>query len=689
MKTLEELTINPLKHSPDVWVRRVVIISKLTPKPAIIRDIPLRRGLNIVWAEEPESDTDTSDIAGHSAGKTSFCRLIRYVLGEKTFANKGNTQVIKKSFPNGYVAAEINIKDSVYAVLRPLGDNRNSYIRKNAKIEDLWEYKGDAAYQDDYPQKLGLDALLDNLASATVVRTNETIKWGHLLAWCTRDQEARFQNIHDWRSPRSESEWPAFRFPKADPLFVMRITLGLFLPDELKAEESLSGDMRSLEKAEADLEKAKREPDFWFHHHNNKLRTQLKACLPGDGVEIDTAPIVSETEITYDIKRFVEKAKYFLTDETAKQELEADKIQIQLDELNEGIASARSEHKQLNALFAHQEKIDAEETSGLKRNEQTLAKITEYSDRTCPLGDVLFGNCNYIQSRQNALKGTLVKDAHALEQAEARQAEARNKLQTQCATLQQRVQELEIKRTGLTKEQNRLRIQIADTKSKANALDYDFSETVIWRARLDKPESYDKLSTTMALITKLRDSIDRQLAALNALLAKHEGNRALLNSIFSATAKKVLPSSAYDGVVSFRERELNFQITHGGAMTGEAMETLAVLMADISCLIYNSLSNDSNLPGFLLHDSPREADLGLRHYYSYIRFAAWLDEYYRKGEGCPFQYILTTTTSPPAKLRDGDIIALKLDASTESGLLFQRNLSRPPEDEQMGMLPLQ
>ena len=209
-------------------------------------------------AEEPDDEDDKRDVAGHSAGKTTFCRLLRYILGEKTFANKSNTALIRRAFPHGYVAAELVVKGVKWAVLRPLGDNRNSYVLSNATIEEIIEKMGEAAYQDTYPVKIGLEALLDPLESATVVRTNETIKWGHLLAWCTRDQEARFQNIHDWRSPRSESDWPAFRFPKSDPLFVMRIVLGLFLPDELKGEEELSELQRSLDKAETALEVARK-----------------------------------------------------------------------------------------------------------------------------------------------------------------------------------------------------------------------------------------------------------------------------------------------------------------------------------------------------------------------------------------------------------------------------------------------
>ncbi|HTB79601.1 MAG TPA: hypothetical protein VK717_01810 [Opitutaceae bacterium] len=686
MSALEELTKSPIKKTPDVWVKRLLILSKLTPQPVVIRDIPLRQGLNIVWAEEPESDTDTSDVAGHSAGKTTFCRLLRYVLGEKTFANKTNTQAIKKSFPNGYVAAEISLKGVVWAVLRPLGENRNSYILKDATIEGLYEKKGEAAYQDTYPKQLGLENLLDELASSTVVRTNEEIKWGHLLAWCARDQEARFQNVYDWRSPRSESEWPAFRFPKADPLFVMRIALGLFLPDELKAEENLADQIRAVEKAEGDLERSRREPDYWHQYYDTRLRQQLKAHLPSDQTEIDKALVASE-ELTFDLKRFVEKAKYLLEEATGKLEGQQAEIQEQLNALNENLADSRNELSQLKTLFQLGSKAGEEISAGLKRNEEFRSSVIENKDKRCPYGDVLIGQCSYVQNRQATLKGSEVKETHALEQMEAARENERNKITDQQSALERSIRESEQKRATLTKQQTNFSTEIREKKVISDSLNADLAEVVTWKSRVEAPEKYAKLTSAVESIAKQKADIETQTLDLNVLLTQHDANRALLSSLFSAAAKKVLPSSSYDGKVTFADRELNFQVTHGGAMTGEAMETLAVLLADISCLVFNSLSKDSLLPGFLLHDSPREADLGLRLYHSYIRFAAWLDEHFQKIGGCPFQYILTTTTSPPKALQKKDIIVLRLDASKEDELLFRRNLSRPPESEQLEMIP--
>ncbi|MFA6962218.1 MAG: hypothetical protein WC205_15805 [Opitutaceae bacterium] len=92
MSILTQISQSPIKAAPDVWIQRIVLLKQITPDPVVIRDIPLRKGLNVIWAEEPESDEDTGDIAGHSAGKTTFCRLMRYVLGESTFSNKANMQ---------------------------------------------------------------------------------------------------------------------------------------------------------------------------------------------------------------------------------------------------------------------------------------------------------------------------------------------------------------------------------------------------------------------------------------------------------------------------------------------------------------------------------------------------------------------------------------------------------------------
>ena len=119
-------------------------------------------------------------------------------------------------------------------------------------------------------------------------------------------------------------------------------------------------------------------------------------------------------------------------------------------------------------------------------------------------------------------------------------------------------------------------------------------------------------------------------------------------------------------------------------MSGEAVETLSVLLSDITNLVYSAVSEQAHLPGFLLHDSPREADLGIRIYWSFIRYVSKLQGYLGKKKTCPFQYILTTTTAPPPELSDDDFVKLSLNASNPEELLYRRDISTAAADAESG-----
>jgi hypothetical protein len=675
MSILSQLSQSPIKASPDVWIHRIALLRRITPEPDYIREvITLRKGLNIIWAEEPESEYIGGDIAGHSAGKTTFCRIIRYVLGEKTFSNKANTQAIKRAFPNGYVAAELYVKGQLYAVLRPLGENRNSYVLKDGTIEQVIKDRGEVAYQENYPVKLGLDKFIEDFETTSVVRTNEPIQWGHILAWCTRDQEARFQNIYDWRSSRSESEWPSFRFPKSDPLFVMRVALGLFLPAELKSEESLAGISIKLSEAETELEKSKREPEYWRDHLTEKIRKNLLEVIPENTKEIEDAPLQAD-DLFPDLKRLTGKAVYTLGEKQDDEEARLKHIEDSIKNQEETASLLKIDFKRLQALF----KVDTTATSEIKTaqdgNQTAKDQIDQAKHQLCPYGYLLVGDCSHVKDRQFILSTKVDRNKiQSTQELKIRENE-RQKVDSQIAELKKSISRIDVEIARLTvikttlKNSTEARVRlIADFKT---CLD----ELITWTERATSPQKYEKLKTKTDEIELLKREITTKQANLNKLIADHDDNRDLLSLIFSASARAVLPSSAYDGVVKFQDRELNFQITKKGTMSGEAMETLAVLLGDLSCLIYNSLSEKSLLPGIMIHDSPREADLGLRLYHRFIRFVADLEQSFVETTGCPFQYILTTTTPPPESLKKTDAVRLQLDAAIEDGLLLRTDLS--------------
>jgi hypothetical protein len=104
---------------------------------------------------------------------------------------------------------------------------------------------------------------------------------------------------------------------------------------------------------------------------------------------------------------------------------------------------------------------------------------------------------------------------------------------------------------------------------------------------------------------------------------------------------------------------------------GQAMESLKTLAFDLTAVL-TSLEGRAGIPAFLIHDSPREADLGESVYHRLFRFAASLEGL---SEQPPFQYIITTTSNPPAEIQSSDCLVQKLSGSTVNERLLRCDLA--------------
>lgn len=676
MDFYKELNLTPVRSDPEVWIKRLVIFSKITPTPEIVRDIPLSRGLNIVWAEEVDEDDPNAEIGGHSAGKTTLCRFLRYVLGEKTFGTKTNAELIRRSFPEGYVAAELQVAGLNWAVRRPIGSGRLSYVKQNITVEELLADHGESVSQDEYPKKIGLDGLLDNLETGSVVRTGEPIQWGHLLAWASRDQEARFQNIYYWRSPRSESETPAFRFPKEGALFVMRTAVGLFYPDELKGEENLAKLQREKDQLEKDIEEKRREPQFRVNLYDQELRRKLKSVLVNES-NIDSMPLVSG-DLLPDLKQTSKRAADEIKRASEERRKERDALQTQIDEIGAEVRHFESELQVLDVIFqlgaASSKEFDAARL--VRTNE--LKELQKHEDALCPFGNVLIRDCSYVIDRQRVLQIGQSQDLHAMKEAEDKRKAEIERIEDEKTKLRNVINRLSVHRAALQTKRESIGREIRSHEDDAADLIKIYEALESWAEKAQQESEYPELLSSKNRLDEVVSEIQKLETKLTDLLRKHDQNRQLLALIFSRAVQAVL-SEHYDGQVLLDNRELAFRITHGPAMSGEAIETLSVLLSDFASLIYNTVSESSHLPGILLHDSPREADLGLRIYRSFIRFIASVTE--QLGENCPFQYILTTTTPPPEELRSSSQMKLRLNASRVNELFLRKNIAEVSNGE--------
>jgi hypothetical protein len=680
MNLYKQLNLNPTRSEPDVWISRMVIFAQIAPNPIIIRDIPLTRGLNIIWATEFEDETKPTEITGHSAGKTTFSRLIRYILGEKTFGTKMSMELIQKTFPGGYVAAEIHVKGKKWAVRRPLGRGRLSCGIPNASIEDVATYQGRLMSHDTYIKEIGFENLLDEFETGGIIRTDEVIQWGHILSWCTRDQESRFQNLYDWRSPRSEADSPAFRFPKAGPLFVIRAALGLFLPEELKGEERLSELKKSKDLYLKELDEKQNEPQFRVNLYDYQLRNQIKVILPQE-VDIDSRPFRSMDLIPEDLESITERITFENQSVIEKAQQDISLLQTQIDDLGAEIRQLKKELSNLDVLFnIDLSTINELNTDSVER-EMQRKKIVEHIDSNCPFGDITLRECSYIKNRQQILNITQLQDRKLLEQIESLRNIECIKIKEQKEYIQKRIEDLLQEKGYASKKRDELYEKIRINEKIISNLSDTFNELEKWIDKRDKPGGYPEIDSLRQKLKNNEAEINKIENELNTLIQQHSNNRELLSIIFSAAVLSVITADQYNGEVHIDNREIIFRIIHGGSMSGEAVETLSVLLADITCLVYNSIMKDSHLPGFLLHDSPREADLGIRLYHSFIRLIANLQNHFNSIDECPFQYVITTTTPPPPELNNDLYVKLRLNAAITSELLLRKNITEPDEEK--------
>ena len=100
------------------------------------------------------------------------------------------------------------------------------------------------------------------------------------------------------------------------------------------------------------------------------------------------------------------------------------------------------------------------------------------------------------------------------------------------------------------------------------------------------------------------------------------------------------------------------------------MESLKTLGFDLMSILM-SLEGRAGIPAFLIHDSPREADLGESIYHRLFRFAVSLESL---SEQPPFQYIVTTTSNPPAEIQSSERLVQHLAGSAVEDRLFRCEL---------------
>ena len=106
-----------------------------------------------------------------------------------------------------------------------------------------------------------------------------------------------------------------------------------------------------------------------------------------------------------------------------------------------------------------------------------------------------------------------------------------------------------------------------------------------------------------------------------------------------------------------------------GEVSTAALDSLKIVAFDLAAL-HMAIEEQADLPAFLIHDSPREADLDGQLYAGLFKLVHQWEE---AGTPC-FQYIVTTTTAPPPELQDERYVRLQMSSTPADMRLFAMDI---------------
>ena len=650
---------NPEQTEPLLWVRELRIYRVVSPvETNLLRRIALHPGLNILWAK-PRDRTSPMQrrapgVSGHATGKTTFCRFLRYLLGESAFGNDEQRARLRDVFPDGAVVGEVHLAGTPWLICRPFRVGGSPHLAyRNRTIESLFSESDEGRTTfEDYRQEL-TRLLAEPLPVATFATTPAAIEWPHVIQWVARDQECRFAGLAELRHSSSDSQSP--NMVTEDIHFLFRAALGLIDTTEQQELETNKELLKRKQDAERDA------PLFRFR--GDSAHDRLRKRLPDFRTDVTGADFLDAVT-----KEWASRTK------ASETELQTMKEPGAVKAAQEGFLDARdsfrrAEHRQ-KEISAGVELIDQQvkQLRGDISKDQldTWLKANVPSERECghSLAEAIEWECPLAVGRKLPIenKAQEIPMAEIIEQLEQRRAKEVARLDQAKAQVSRCELLLSTATVTLRRETevyDRVRGELARQRAEDLALAVEAK-----RAYDDKTEA-DRLDGSIKDLEKdIRKSQDRQAAI------RDQKNAALSNfsQTFGRVARAIVDEEV-QGSIRFNGRKVRPTLIHEIDLTSAALETLKIICFDLAAMI-SGIEGRGNHPRFLIHDGPREADMDSELYQRIFYLARALEESF-EGRPMTFQYIITTTEPPPAEMQSIPwLLTPTLDASTREGKLL-------------------
>lgn len=641
--------------APRLWIERLAIYGE-PDGDHCLRSVTFRRGINVIWAREPDEQSTFAGIhaAGHGVGKSSLCLLLRYCLGDSSKSIDELRDEVLAEFPQGGVGAVVHIGTETFAVFRYFNPHREGIASTGGDLDALLT-QGERQSFKDFETHLS-ETMLSGVSPRAIPETGQTILWRHLLAWITRDQGARFKSFFSWR----EGEGTGFQRSRQDPPIVMRAVLGLLDQGESQLLTRLRTLERELDEARENTARLEQAPNLIRKRIESDLRSWLS--VPA-GIPLYSDDLFKES-VQSEVKRTRTAATTTLTKLEAEEETtdrELLELRFDLRQKEQEFVLADNDYNLANAARRNDEAAYrqlAERREKLK----TLVGLCEH-------GQVEFQQCTHVQEEIQTVSFQDGRDMTALgkvgadwtaraAQALQRRRQAEEPLrvaQSRVSAKEQELKSLRMRRRTAEIEQDRGERLLVELDR--------------WETAAGSPEAAEDLDAARRRCSDTQAEIDKARVDLTTLRHEQSSREKSIAELTDLFVQELFSNEAFGGL-DIRDEERPFRLSLRG---GEAYRVLEILVGDLVCLL-DSSHPASAFPSLLIHDCPREADMGPRPYRDFLHLIERIErEAY--GAGAPFQYIVTTTTPPPESLQKEPYLRVTLDPSHDGGLLFGRRFS--------------
>ena len=647
-----DLSCAPGRAEPTMWVRRILLWHDVAQEP--VRDVTLHRGLNIVWS--PTGSDPEALATGHAAGKTLFCRLLRYCLGEDSFADLEDSDAIRRRFPDGAVGAEIRLRGETWVVRRRFGAPRDDRATKAESVERL----SDESLRGSFGAfRIEIEDTVFDEEQRHLLAEMEDVQgaWQYVLAWLTRDQECRIDGLIHWRHPESNSQSPVRNAGADTRLNVLRVAIGLYSQASNLARMEVARAAGRVETTRAVARQAEARFDALW----DELQTAF-------GVDAD---------------RIWPPAIELLQDEQTAREKHSEVLMALADQKIRGTSGVSMDPAQVR----DEEQLELA-AGELARVAQRIANLEAEVDRKRERARLLEGESAECWSKVREAKNPVcpydgtpldidearfvcplprLPDPASAERIAAENDAARKKLLTDLSEDEESLAVIKGSKAAIEEKVRALRRRVeahqlnvaAATRASQDA----WATKGMVRRLFDlRKQSEEALRAEAEAKETLKSLQDRQVAGLA------EFSTTSLRRWFDFLIQRVVAPEA-TGAVVLDGNGLHPRIQWRGTRRSVALNSLQIVLFDLAAMLC-AVEGSSRAPAFLVHDSPREGDLDP---WTYARLFEALFELGPDASTAPFQYIVTTTTDPP----DGRVrsrIRLQVSAEEEQDRLFRVDL---------------